>query len=332
MKILRPMFSSICVALLTFTLAGCVAPQNAAVPVFYAQPGHFHTEPTPSGARAKASLEIDRTLKGKQLLVITRPRATYDFNGIRFDVPEGRLRFAIGDLTENAVKETAREQGVALLPNREADRSPHITVRVCGVKPTVSFREPPMEVHASVILGVILEDDRGISMGVETYSGQAVCKHSPLRNLVGGLIDLGTLNATRKVDMHLIYEAALKAAIANAAEQIARDAANPQWLERKLTADTGNDALLTARRGVDLFQQDRCWRAYWYFKSSIEIDSSNQAALTYYAACLARLGQHTQAKAEFQRAIGIDPNSEDANQARKWVVQLNRRESGEIPP
>lgn len=181
-----------------------------------------------------------------------------------------------------------------------------------------------MEVHATVILGVILEDDRGTSLGVETYFGQAVCKHSPLRNLVGGLIDLGTLNATRNADMHLIYEAALKAAIENAAAQIARDAANPQWLERKLMADTGNDAVLAARRGVDFFRQDRYWRAYWYFKNSVGMDSSNQAALTYYAACLARLGQHTQAKTEFQRAIGIDPNSEDANQARKWVAQLNR--------
>ncbi|HOX63869.1 MAG: tetratricopeptide repeat protein [Verrucomicrobia bacterium] len=324
MNVLRPIFSGTWAAALTLALVGCAAPQNATVPVFYAKPGNFQAGSAASGVQAKASLEIDKTLKGKQLLVITRPRATYDFNGIRFEVPEGRLRFAIGDLTENGVKEAARERGVALLPNRQADRSPHITVRVCGVKLSVSFREPPMEVHASVILGVILEDDRGTSLGVETYSGQAICKHSRLRNLVGGLIDLGTLNAARKADMHLIYEAALKAAIANAAAQVSRDAANPQWLERKLTTESGNDAVVAARRGVDFFQQDRYWRAYWYFKTSVGMDSSNQAARTYYAACLARLGQYTQAKTEFQRAIGIDPNSEDANQARKWVAQLNR--------
>jgi Flp pilus assembly protein TadD len=141
---------------------------------------------------------------------------------------------------------------------------------------------------------------------------------------VGGLIDLGTLNVTRKADMHLIYEAALKTAIEDATAQIAKDVANPEWVEGKLIADAGANALTAAKRGVDFFQHENFWRAYWYLKRSAAFDPSNQAALTYYAACLARLGQYTEAGVEFQNAIRIDPSSPDAEQARKWVAQLNR--------
>jgi tetratricopeptide (TPR) repeat protein len=325
MKATRNIAIGTVVALLSLFFLGCASRQDAQVPVFQARKViTMNSQPNGTSIQANAALEIDKTLRPKQFVVITRPRTSYDFNGIRFDVPEGRLRFSVGDIMANAVKEAAQKKGLRFEQERKTRRDHCVTVVICGVKPSVSFREPPMEVHASVTVAVILQDESGASLGVETYSASAVCRHSTLRNLVGGLIDLGTLNVTRKADMHLIYEAALKTAIEDATAQIARDVANPEWVEGKLVADAGGTALTAAIRGVDCFQQERFWRAYWYLKRSAASDPSNQAALTYYAACLARLGHHTEARVEFQNAIRIDPASPDAEQARKWVAQLNR--------
>jgi len=102
-------------------------------------------------------------------------------------------------------------------------------------------------------------------------------------------------------------------------------ATEDRWIyDQPRSDETKPQALKIAALGIVFFREGNYLRAHVYLKRALELLPEHQCILTYYAACLANLGQREEAKAEFQKAIGLDPSSLDAEQARKWINQVGR--------
>lgn len=84
------------------------------------------------------------------------------------------------------------------------------------------------------------------------------------------------------------------------------------------------EALKVAALGIIFFREGNYIRAEIYTRRALELMPRHQCTITYHAACLARLGQTTRARAEFEQAVRLSPESEDADQARKWLAKLQR--------
>lgn len=87
---------------------------------------------------------------------------------------------------------------------------------------------------------------------------------------------------------------------------------------------TRREALQIAALGLVFFRDAHYERSLVFWTRALELLPDHQCILTYHAACLVRLGRRTEAKAEFQKAISLDPSSADADQARKWIDKLSR--------
>jgi len=74
--------------------------------------------------------------------------------------------------------------------------------------------------------------------------------------------------------------------------------------------------------GIVFFRESNYRRSEIYMRRAMELLPEHQCILTYHAACLARLGFFPAARAEFEHAISLSPDSDDAQQARKWLQKL----------
>ncbi len=82
------------------------------------------------------------------------------------------------------------------------------------------------------------------------------------------------------------------------------------------------EALTCAALGIIFFREGNYIRAEIYTSRALELMPRHQCTITHHAACLARLGQTMRARAEFEQAVRLAPESADADQARKWLAKL----------
>jgi tetratricopeptide (TPR) repeat protein len=100
-------------------------------------------------------------------------------------------------------------------------------------------------------------------------------------------------------------------------------AAEDAWIYRAPNSnETKQEALKIAALGIVFFRERNYARSEVYTRRALELIPGHQCLLTYHAACLVRLGNVSAARAEFEQAISISPDLEDAQQARTWIEKL----------
>lgn len=258
-------------------------------------------------------------------LIINNGRNPRSDNYVDMRVP---LDMHLGEMLSRQLTLSASKEQIPLICMEDSTRDADVLATITNVEIiSVSGTLPPPTLRVKLECIVKCTDKNGVLLDTICFRGNGTHETimGPLLATSGSLIKLLLFpESTAEPYGHAAFEKAL----AEVAEALVGILSDKTRVEALLIADASRaSAHNITLRGAACLKEGNFLRAYLYCRRATERYPEYQPAACYLGAALAQLGEYAAARDTLRKAIAIDPQTQEAMEAGRWLESLEHAET-----